>query len=117
MRSDDIAIFADTLEEIGVILIESLNIIKREVDDQCPAVLPFRFVALHLPECFWDALFATELRHSPVDWHSSRDGNKFRFPLRYPIFAAVTVWLRKSLFTKPFSAIFPILFDYSKDFL
>jgi len=36
--------------------------------------------------------------------------------LRYPLFAAVTLWLRKCLSTKTFDAISPILFGYVKDF-
>jgi len=32
-------------------------------------------------------------------------------------FAAVTLWLRKCLSTKPFSAISPFLFGYSRDFV
>ncbi len=36
--------------------------------------------------------------------------------LRYPIFASVTVWLRKCLSTKPFSAISSVFQGYSKDY-
>jgi len=37
-------------------------------------------------------------------------------PLRYLLFADVTVWLHKCLYIKPFDAISPVLFGYSGDY-
>lgn len=50
-----------------------LDVVKGEVDVPCLLALAFGSVALDVPKCFRDTLLATELRHSPVDCHSSHD--------------------------------------------
>ena len=52
-----------------------LDVVKGEVDVPCPLALAFRPVPFHVPKRLRDALFATELRHSPVDCHPSHDGD------------------------------------------
>ena len=52
-----------------------LNVVQSEVDVPCLLALAFGSVALDVPKRFRNTLLATELRHSPVDCHSSHDGD------------------------------------------
>ena len=52
-----------------------LDIVQSVIDIPCLNTLAFGSVAFRIPKCFRDATFATELRHSPVDCHSSHDGD------------------------------------------
>ena len=52
-----------------------LEVALCQIDVPCPLALAFGSVALDVPKRFRDTLFATELRHSPVDCHSSHDGD------------------------------------------
>ena len=52
-----------------------LDVVQSVVDVPCFYALAFGSVALDVPKRFRDTLLATELRHSPVDCHSSHDGD------------------------------------------
>lgn len=58
-----------------------LDVVKGMVDVPCLHTFAFRLVALHVPKVFRDAPFTTELRYSPVDCHSSHDGDNTVFLL------------------------------------
>jgi len=58
-----------------------LDVVKGKVDVSCLAALAFRLVSFHVPKRFRDVLLTTELRHSPVDCHSSHDGDNTVFLL------------------------------------
>ena len=58
-----------------------LDVVQSEVDVPCLLALAFGSVALDVPKRFRDTLLATEVRHRPVDCHSSHDGNNAVFLL------------------------------------
>ena len=58
-----------------------LDVVQSVVDVSGFNALAFGSVAFRIPKRFRDAPFATELRHSTVDCHSSYDGDNTVFLL------------------------------------
>ena len=58
-----------------------LDVIQSVVDVPCLNALAFGSVAFRISKGFRDGLFTTELRYSPVDCHSSHDGDNTVFLL------------------------------------
>ena len=57
------------------------DVVQCKIDVPCLAALAFGPVALDVPKRFRDTLFATEMRHSPVDCNPSHNGDNAVFLL------------------------------------
>ena len=58
-----------------------LDVIQDKIDFPCFLSLAFRLVPFHVLKRSRNTLLATELRYSPVDCHSSHDGDNSVFLL------------------------------------